>query len=87
MGFRESGADLNLNLNSSLTFGSGNDGKDYGIEKPGWKRNHGRPVLTMLSLTFCFRCYLLRYIFCLTWGLVKIHFALRKFVLIEVLKQ
>ena len=68
MGFRESGADLNLN--SSLTFGSGNDGKDYGIEKP-----------------CCFCCYLLRYIFCLTWGLVKIHFTLRKFVLIEVLKQ
>ena len=42
MGFRESGADLNLN--SSLTFGSGNDGKDYGIEKPGWKRIQGRPV-------------------------------------------
>ena len=54
MGFKESGADLNLNLNSSLTFGSGNDGKDYGIEKPGWKRNHGRPVLTMLSLSFLF---------------------------------
>ena len=54
MGFRESGADLNLNLNSSLTFGSGNDGKDYGIEKPGWKRIQGRPVLTMLSLSFLF---------------------------------
>ena len=44
MGFRESGADLNLNLNSSSTFGSGNDGKDYGIEKPSWKRIQGRPV-------------------------------------------
>ena len=54
MGFRESGADLNLNLNSSLTFGSGNDGKDYGIEKPGWKRNQGRLVLTTLSLSFLF---------------------------------
>ena len=54
MGFRESGADLNLNLNSSLTFGSGNDGKDYGIEKPGWKRNRGRPILTTLSLSFLF---------------------------------
>ena len=52
MGFRESGADLNLN--SSLTFGSGNDGKDYGIEKPGWGRNQGRPVLTTLSLSFLF---------------------------------
>ena len=37
MGFRESGADLNLN--SGLTFGSGSDGKDYGIEKPSWGRN------------------------------------------------
>ena len=73
MGFRESGADLNLN--SSLTFGSGSDGKDYGIEKPGCPR------------PCCFCCYLLQYIFCLTWGLVKLHFALRKFVLIEVLKQ
>ena len=35
MGFRESGADLNLN--SILTFGSGSDGKDYGIEKSGWE--------------------------------------------------
>ena len=51
MGFRESGADLNLNLNSSLTFGFGNDGKDYGIEKPSWGRNQGRPVLTTLSLS------------------------------------
>ena len=39
MGFRESGADLNLNLNSSLTFGSRSDGKYYGIKKPGWGRN------------------------------------------------
>ena len=54
MGFRESGADLNLNLNSSLTFGSRNDGKDYGIEKPGWGRNQGRPILTMLSLSLLF---------------------------------
>ena len=54
MGLRESGADLTLNLNSSLTFGSGNDGKDYVIEKPGWKRNQGRPVLTTLSLSFLF---------------------------------
>ena len=52
MGFRESGADLNLN--SSLTFGSGNDGKDYGIEKPGWGRNQGRPVLTTLSSSLLF---------------------------------
>ena len=40
MGFGESGVDLNLNLNSSLTSGSGSDGEDYGIEtrlgkKPG----------------------------------------------------
>ena len=40
MGFGESGADLNLNLNSSLTSGSGSDGEDCGIEtrlgkKPG----------------------------------------------------
>ena len=39
MGFGESGADLNLNLNSSLTSGSGSDGEDYGIEKLGWGRN------------------------------------------------
>ena len=52
MGFRESGADLNLN--SSLTFGSGNDGQDYGIEKPSWRRNQGRPVLTTLSLSLLF---------------------------------
>ena len=39
MGFGESGADLNLKLNSSLTSGSGSDGEDDGIEKPGWGRN------------------------------------------------
>ena len=39
MGFGESGVDLNLNLNSSLTSGSGSDGEDYGIEKPSWARN------------------------------------------------
>ena len=49
MGFGESGADLNLN--SSSTSGSGSDGEDYGIEKPSWGRNQGRPVLTMLSLS------------------------------------
>ena len=49
MGFGESGADLNLN--SSSTSGFGSDGEDYGIEKPGWGRNQGRPVLTMLSLS------------------------------------
>ena len=54
MGFRESGADKNLNLNSSLTFGSRSDGKYYGIEKPSWGRNQGRPVLTMLSLSLLF---------------------------------
>ena len=39
MGFGESGADLNLNLNSSSTSSYGSDGEDYGIEKPGWRRN------------------------------------------------
>ena len=52
MGFGESGAELSLN--SSLTSGSGNDGKDYGIEKPGWGRNQGRPILTTLSLSLLF---------------------------------
>ena len=52
MGFGESGT--NLNLNSSSTSGSGSDGEDYGIEKPGWGRNQGRPVLTMLSLSLLF---------------------------------
>ena len=52
MGFGESGADLNLN--SSSTFGSGSDGEDYGIEKPGWGRNQGRPVLTTLSSSLLF---------------------------------
>ena len=52
MGFGESGVDLNLN--SSSTSGSGSVGEDYGIKKPGWGRNQGRPVLTMLSLSLLF---------------------------------
>ena len=52
MGFGESGADLNLNLNSSLTSGSGSDGEDYGIEKPGWGRNQASFDKLSLSLLF-----------------------------------
>ena len=52
MGFGESGVDLNLNLNSSLTSGSGSDGEDYGIETRLGEET--RPVLTMLSLSLLF---------------------------------
>ena len=52
MGFGESGVDLNLNSSSTSRFGSA--GEDYGIKKPGWGRNQGRLVLTMLSLSLLF---------------------------------
>ena len=52
MGFGESGVDLNLN--SSSTSGSGSAGEDYGIKKPSWGRNQGRPILTRLSLSLVF---------------------------------
>ena len=56
MGFGESGADLNLNLNSSLTSGSGSDGEDYGIEKPGWGRNQASfdNVFLVVFVVICF---------------------------------
>ena len=58
MGFGESGADLNLNLNSSLTSGSGSDGEDYGIEKPGWGRNQASfDNVVLVLVVFVIICF------------------------------